>query len=125
MSERIVAVLDQIEAQQQQPTLPKDIRALELLQMVSRVELKETSQQMRAAIESLPYENAKLSAVSYLTDESFAARLDRAIAASDKAKLIEASRMSRVGGTFRLRHNIHEGSALETKGFAAAANIVT
>ena len=39
MSGKIVAVLDQIEAKQQEPPLPKDIRALELLQMVHRGEV--------------------------------------------------------------------------------------
>jgi len=95
MSERIVAVLDQIEAQQRVSTLPKGIGALELLQMVYRGELKATPQQMRAAIECLSFESPKLStvAVGYLTAEDFASRLDRAIERSNGArepKLIEA-----------------------------------
>ncbi len=47
---------------------------------------------MRAAIESLPYENPKLSAVAvgHLTGQDFSNRLDRAIERSDRAKLIEA-----------------------------------
>ena len=47
---------------------------------------------MRAAIEALPYEQPKLSAVAvgYLTANDFASRLDRAIDRSDCAKLIEA-----------------------------------
>jgi hypothetical protein len=64
MSERIVAVLDQIEAQQQPQSIPEDISALTLLQMVYRGPVKVSAQQMRAAIESLPYENPKLSAVA-------------------------------------------------------------
>ena len=59
-----MAVLDQIEAKQQEPPLPKDIRALELLQMVYRGEVKLSAQQMRAAIEVLPFEEPKLSAVA-------------------------------------------------------------
>jgi|SRR6516162_6786441 len=92
MSGRIAAVLDRIEAEQQSPSLPKDIDALRLLQMVYRGEAKASPQQMRAAIESLPYENPKLSAISvgYLNATDFAARLDRAIDRSERAKLIEA-----------------------------------
>jgi hypothetical protein len=91
MSERIVAVLDRIEAEQQSQQLPKDVRALELLQMVYRGEIKATPQQMRAAIECLSFENPKLSAVGvgYLTDNDFSTRLDRAIERSNGAKLIE------------------------------------
>jgi hypothetical protein len=91
MSERIVAVLDRIEAQQQQPMLPKDLRALELLQMVYRGEVKATPQQMRAAIEALPFENPRMSAVAvgYLDGNTFAEKLERAIARSDRARLIE------------------------------------
>jgi hypothetical protein len=75
----------------EQPTLPKDIDALRLLQMVYRGEVKASPQQMRAAIESLPYENSKLSAISvgYLNASHFASRLDRAIDRSERAKLIE------------------------------------
>jgi hypothetical protein len=90
---KVNAVLDQIEAEQrQQPALPENIRALELLQMTYRGEVKPTSQQMRAAIESLPYEQPKLSAVAlgYMTGEDFASRLEQAINRSDRAKLIEA-----------------------------------
>ena len=45
---------------------------------------------MRAVIESLPYENPKLSAVAvnYLSGDTFASRLDRAIDRSDSAKLM-------------------------------------
>jgi hypothetical protein len=41
MTEKLVAILNQLEAQQQQqPPVPKGIRALELLQMVYRGEIK-------------------------------------------------------------------------------------
>ena len=75
----------------EQPTLPKDIDALRLLQMVYRGEFKASPQQTRAAIESLPYENPKLSAVAvgHLTGEDFYKRLERALERSDRAKLIE------------------------------------
>ncbi len=47
---------------------------------------------MRAAIESLPFENPKLSAVAvdYMAGQDFASRLERAIARSNGARLIEA-----------------------------------
>ena len=72
--------------------LPKSTRALELLQMVYRGEFNATPQQMRAAIESLPYENPKPSAVAvgHLTAEDFYSRLDRAVERSERARLIEA-----------------------------------
>jgi hypothetical protein len=75
-----------------EPTLPKDIDALRLLQMVYRGEFKASPQQMRAAIESLPYETPKLSAVAvgHLTGEDFYNRLERAINASERARLIDA-----------------------------------
>ena len=47
---------------------------------------------MRAAIEALQFENPKLSSigVGYLTNDTFAERLERAIDRSDRAKVIEA-----------------------------------
>jgi len=53
---------------------------------------------MRAAIESLPYENPRLSAVAVgrLTGEDFASRLDGAVDASNGAKLIEGQVIDRV-----------------------------
>jgi hypothetical protein len=64
-----------------EPTLPKHTRVLELLEMIYRGEFKASPQQMRAAIEALPYEVPKLSAVGvgYFTHDTFAERLDRAI----------------------------------------------
>jgi hypothetical protein len=80
-----------MEAEQQRPTLPENVSALTLLQMVYRGEVKVSAHQMRAAIESLPYENPKLSAVAVASIDAnnFAKALDRAIARSDRAKLIE------------------------------------
>ena len=46
---------------------------------------------MRAAIEAMPFETPRVSAVTvgYITGNDFATRLDRAIEASNRAKLIE------------------------------------
>src|SRR6516164_5270198 len=79
---------------EQEPTLPKHTRALELLQMVYRGEFKASPQQLRAAIESLPYENPKLTAVAvgHLTGEDFYNRLERAINRTN-VKLIEGRAM--------------------------------
>ena len=48
---------------------------------------------LRAAIEAAPYEHAKISAVAvgYLIGDTFAERLDRAIARSERGRLIEGS----------------------------------
>jgi hypothetical protein len=85
--------LDRIEAPQQPQSIPEDISALALLQMVYRGAVKMSPQQMRAAIESLPYENPKLSAVAIasMNERDFALRLERCIERSNRAKLIEAS----------------------------------
>jgi hypothetical protein len=76
-----------------EPTLPKDIDALRLLQMVYRGEFKATPQQMRAVIEALPYETPKLTAMAIgtLNDQNFYARLERAIERSERARLIEGT----------------------------------
>jgi hypothetical protein len=65
--------------------------ALELLQSVYRDDGQPLSTRLRAAIEALPFEHPKMSAVAvgYLTGDTFAEKLDRAIARSDRAKLIE------------------------------------
>jgi hypothetical protein len=81
----ITSVLDRIEAEQQTPALPEGVTALALLQMVYRGAVKVSPQQMRAAIESLPYEQPKLSAVAvgYMSREDFASRLERALQRSE------------------------------------------
>jgi hypothetical protein len=68
--------------------LASTVRALELLQKVYRGEYKATPQQMRAAIESLPYETPKLMAVAHFSG-NFAEQLDKAIELRTM-KLIEA-----------------------------------
>jgi len=65
------------------------------LEFLQAVYLNETlplpTTRLRAAIEAAPYEHPRMSAVAvgYLTANDFAARLDRAVDASNRAKLIE------------------------------------
>jgi hypothetical protein len=74
-------VLNRIEQQKVEPDLPEGITALPLLQMAYRGQVQLTPQQMRAAIEALPFEVPKLSAAAITTmdEKSFAAALNRAI----------------------------------------------
>jgi hypothetical protein len=55
--------------------------------------VKVSPQQMRAAIESLPFEVPKLTAValSSMTAQDFASRLERALTRSEQARLIEGT----------------------------------
>src|SRR6516165_6925792 len=95
MTDRIAAVLDQIEAGQRQsvsdPIIPDNIPLPELAEQVVRGKVKLSREQMRMLIELLPFYMPKLSAVGvgYLTNNTFAEKLDRAIARSTP-KLIEA-----------------------------------
>ena len=68
----------------EQLILPSGTTAKQALQMVYRGEIVLSPQQMRAAIESLPYETPKLSATAIATmdGQSFAEALERAIARS-------------------------------------------
>jgi len=70
---------------------PESVTSLEYLQRIYRDTTQPTAVRMRAAIESLPYENPKLSAMSIaaISGNDFARALDKAIEASNKAKLIE------------------------------------
>jgi hypothetical protein len=65
--------------------------SLEFLQAVYLNEQLPLTVRMRAAIEAAPFEHPKMTAVSvgYLTANTFAERLDRAIDASNRAKVIE------------------------------------
>ena len=64
--------------------LPEGTTAKQALEMVYRGLIELTPQQMRAAIELLPYENPKLSATAIATMDgnSFAEALERAITRS-------------------------------------------
>lgn len=91
---KIRAVLDQIEAEQRQSVdtlVPDNIPLPELAEQVVKGKVKLTPMQQRMLIELLPFYMPKLSAVAInsLNGDDFASRLDRCIARSDRAKLIE------------------------------------
>jgi hypothetical protein len=67
--------------EEERVVLPDNITALPLLQMAYRGQVQLTPQQMRAAIEALPFEVPKLSATAHtmMDEKSFAAQLERAI----------------------------------------------
>jgi hypothetical protein len=69
----------------EQLILPEGTTAKEALRMVYRGEIVLSPQQMRAAIESLPYETPKLSATAIATmdGQTFAEALERAIERSN------------------------------------------
>ena len=80
--------LMRIEAEEREP---ERVNSLEYLQRIYRDPNQPTPVRMRAAIEALQFENPKLSSVGvgYFTNDTFAERLERAIRASDRARLIE------------------------------------
>ena len=71
--------------------IPDDISITELAEQVVRGKVKLSKSQMRMLIELLPYYAPKLTAVAvgWQKGEDFYTRLDRAVNASEKAKLIE------------------------------------
>ena len=71
--------------------IPDNIPLPELAEQVVRGKVKLTPAQQRMLIELLPFYMPKLSAVGvgYMTNNTFAERLDRAIDRSNRAKLIE------------------------------------
>jgi len=70
---------------------PEKVNSLEYLQRIYRDPTQPTPVRMRAAIEALQFENPKLSSVGvgYFSNDTFAERLERAIRASNRAKVIE------------------------------------
>src|SRR5262249_53801335 len=92
MSEELVDLNVRYVKEVDEPSIPEDIKALELLQMAYRGKVKLSAQQARCAIEALAYENPKVSAVaiSHMTGNSFAEALDRAIQRSQSPRVINA-----------------------------------
>ena len=94
MSETIDAVLDRIEAQQPHAELielgPEE-SSLSFLQKIYRNVSQPMSRRIRAAIEALPFEHPKLSAVATasMNGNDFAALLDRAIERSGKVQEVK------------------------------------
>lgn len=87
MVDAVSEVLSRME-QQEEPEVPENILAHELLQMTYRGQIRPSPQQMRAAIESLPYETPKLSATAIATMDgsSFAEALERALVRSETVR---------------------------------------
>jgi hypothetical protein len=80
--------MSQKRSDEEPETLPDDMFALPLLQMAYRGKVMLSPQQMRAAIEALPFETPKLTAVATaeLNGQSFGELLDKAIARSEGSK---------------------------------------
>jgi hypothetical protein len=85
-----MSILDQQIEQVEERELPDNISAHELLRMVYRGKVEVSPIQMRAAIESLPYETPKLSATAIATmdGKTFAEALERAIERSKSPVLL-------------------------------------
>ena len=88
MSELVDLSVKIVEPEQ---TIPDNVPLPELAEQVVRGKVKLSPPQMRMLIELLPFHMPKLSAVGvgYLTSNTFAERLDRAIDRSERAKVIE------------------------------------
>ena len=90
---KVTAVLDQIEAEQRQEfgvtEIPDHIPLAELAEQVVRGKVKLSPAQMRMLIELLPFHMPKLSATRLLHEGDFGNRLDRAIARSERAKVVK------------------------------------
>jgi len=78
---------------------PEQVNSIDYLRRIYRDPNQPIAARMRAAIESLPYENAKITAVAIgkLTGQDFYTRLEKALQASEKAKVIEATIIESTG----------------------------
>jgi len=81
-----------VENEPEPEPIPDDIPLPQIAEQVVRGRIKLSRSQMRMLIELLPYYAPKLTAVAvgFLKGQDFYTRLDRAVEASEKAKLIEA-----------------------------------
>ena len=88
MNDELDAVLDRIEQQSEEVTLPRGTTARQFLGMVMRGEIDPPPKQINAAKVLIEYEEAKLTAVAmgYFDGTSFAAQLERCIARSEAAR---------------------------------------
>ena len=86
----IDAMLDRVAKMQLATLLPRGVKAKDFLGMVMRGEITATPQQMSAARELLTVEEPKLQAVGIgkLYGEDFYTRLDKAVEASERAKVV-------------------------------------
>jgi hypothetical protein len=79
MTEKLAAILDQLEAQQQQsPVIPDNLSYDQIADEVIRGKRTLSPQQIRLLIEIYPYYKPKLTAVAHF-EGSFAEALERAI----------------------------------------------
>ena len=95
--------------------IPDNVPLQELAEQVVRGKVKLTPPQLRMLIELLPFHLPKLSAVGvgYMTNNTFAERLDRAIDRSERAKLIAGRAIEVTTNRKSARTIADEGGRLE------------